>query len=277
MCAPRPIATGPGHSHARCGAWPVGHDVTCPETAPNGGRVVAAISEHTVRPLPRSPAFAVQRGNCIQQRQGFLQVVTVRAGQANRERHAPPVVDQMTLAPALGPIGRIWTGLVPPYTARMEQLSTTARDQSIWPSRASQSSSAKWIRSHTPASCQSRSRREHVIPDPHPSSCESICQGMRLRGTKTMPERHARSETRGLPPFGRRGGIGKNGSTRSHNGSGSSAAAIPLHNTSPKRIRFRQFCYTLFRTIKGSPASSEARAIEATSSAIAATAPATDR
>ena len=23
MCAPRPIATGPGHSHARCGAWPV--------------------------------------------------------------------------------------------------------------------------------------------------------------------------------------------------------------------------------------------------------------
>lgn len=38
-----------------------------------------------------------------------------------------------------------------------------------------------------------------------------------------MPVRHARSGTRGLPPFGRRGGIGRNGSTRSHNGSGSSA------------------------------------------------------
>ena len=42
-----------------------------------------------------------------------------------------------------------------------------------------------------------------------------------------MPVRQARSETRGRPPFGRLGGAGKNGSTRSHNGSGSSAAAIP--------------------------------------------------
>ena len=29
-----------------------------------------------------------------------------------------------------------------------------------------------------------------------------------------MPVRHARSETRGRPPLGRRGGVGKNGSTR---------------------------------------------------------------
>jgi hypothetical protein len=35
-----------------------------------------------------------------------------------------------------------------------------------------------------------------------------------------VPVRHARSETRSRPPCGRRGGIGKNGSTRSHNGSG---------------------------------------------------------
>ena len=45
-----------------------------------------------------------------------------------------------------------------------------------------------------------------------------------------MPVRHARSETRGRPPFGRRGGVGKNGSTRSHNGSGSSASAIPVRH-----------------------------------------------
>ena len=32
-----------------------GHDVTSPETAPNGGRIVAAVPEHTVRPPPRSP------------------------------------------------------------------------------------------------------------------------------------------------------------------------------------------------------------------------------
>jgi hypothetical protein len=44
-----------------------GRDVTGPDPAPNGGRVVAAIPEHTVRPLPRSPAFAVEWGNRIHQ------------------------------------------------------------------------------------------------------------------------------------------------------------------------------------------------------------------
>jgi hypothetical protein len=47
---------------------------------------------------------------------------------------------------------------------------------------------------------QSRRRRQHVIPDPQPSSCGSICQGMPLRRTNRMPVRHARSETRGRPP-----------------------------------------------------------------------------
>ncbi len=56
-----------------------------------------------------------------------------------------------------------------------------------------------------------------------------------------MPVRHARSEMRGRPPFGRRGVVGKNGSTRSHNGSGSSAAAITVHATSPARISFGGF------------------------------------
>jgi len=39
--------------------------------------------------------------------------------------------------------------------------------------------------------------------------------------------------------------IGQKRLTRSHNASGSSAAAIPAHATSPKGIRFRRFCYTL--------------------------------
>jgi hypothetical protein len=69
-------------------------------------------------------------------------------------------------------------------------------------------------------------RRQHVIPDLHPSSGGSICHGMPVRRTKTMPVRHARSETRGRPPFGR-GRICKNGWTRSHNASGSSVAPIP--------------------------------------------------
>jgi hypothetical protein len=64
---------------------------------------------------------------------------------------------------------------VPPHTALTEQLSTTARDQSTSPLRASQLRSAKCIRSQTPSCCQSRRRRQQVIPDPQPSSFGNIC------------------------------------------------------------------------------------------------------
>ena len=112
------------------------------QTTPNRLRVVAAIPEYTVRSPARSTAFALKWGNRIHQGQCFLRVVPVRAGQANRERHAPPVADQIALprlARSVG-FGPVWS---PPCTARMEQLSTTARDQSIRSVRASQSSSAK--------------------------------------------------------------------------------------------------------------------------------------
>ena len=45
-----------------------GHDVASSKATPNGSRIVAAIPEHTVRPLSGSPPFAVQRGNRIDQR-----------------------------------------------------------------------------------------------------------------------------------------------------------------------------------------------------------------
>jgi hypothetical protein len=50
------------------------HDMSRPQPTPNRRRVVATIAKHTVRPLPRSPAFAAQRGNRIHQRQGFFSV-----------------------------------------------------------------------------------------------------------------------------------------------------------------------------------------------------------
>ena len=68
-----------------------------------------------------------------------------------------------------------------------EQLSTISRDQSMSPSRESQFRSAKCIRSQTPSACQSRSRRQHVMPEPQPSSRGNICHGMPLRSTNRMP------------------------------------------------------------------------------------------
>src|SRR4051812_38498622 len=91
---------------------------------------------------------------------------------------------QVALAAKLRPICGIWPSQQPPKTARTEQLSTTARDQSIWPSRESQSNNTKWIKSQIPSCCQSRNRRQQLIPEPQPSPCGSIRQGIPLRSTK---------------------------------------------------------------------------------------------
>jgi hypothetical protein len=60
---PAPVL-GAAHSDQRL-------DMPRPQPTPNGGGVVAAIPEHTVWPPSRSPSIAVQRGNRIDQRQGF--------------------------------------------------------------------------------------------------------------------------------------------------------------------------------------------------------------
>ena len=105
-------------------------------------------------------------------------VVTIGPGELNRQWNSAPVANQMTLAAEFGSVGRIGTRLLPPKTARMELPSMTARDQSICPHRASQSSKTKWISCQMPASCQSRSLRQQVIPEPQFISCGSIRQGI---------------------------------------------------------------------------------------------------
>lgn len=135
----RPAQTTPmlGSAHSQQGS-----DVTSPETAPNGNGVVAAVPKHTVWPLPRSPTFAVQRRNRIHQRQGLLRVIPVRAGQADGERHAPPVADKVTLAPAFGPVGGTRSGLIS-AVHRADRTTVQDRPRPVNLVRASQSSSAK--------------------------------------------------------------------------------------------------------------------------------------
>ena len=69
---------------------------------------------------------------------------------------------------------------------------------------------------HTPASCHSCRRRQHVEPDPQPISLGSITQGIPVLRTKTIPVSPARLGTRGLPPSGLGGSGGSSCSTISH-------------------------------------------------------------
>ena len=176
---------------------------------------------HRGRPrLPWSGGIASTSGNASCESCRLAPVKRIASGTPRASQIKCRLLPRLARSVGFGPV------LVPPHTARTEQLSTTARDQSIWSSRASQSSTAKCINSQIPMSCQSRKRRQHVMPEPQPSSCSNICHGIPLRSTKRIPVRQARSGLRGLPPFGRGDGTGRRGSMRSRSVSGSSTAAI---------------------------------------------------
>jgi hypothetical protein len=69
--------------------------------------------------------------NGINKCERWLRIIAIGPSKLNSQWNSAPVANHMTLAAELSPIGGIWTGLLPPKTARTEQLSTTARDQSI--------------------------------------------------------------------------------------------------------------------------------------------------
>ena len=103
----------------------------------------------------------------------------------------------------------------------------TARDQSILPAALRRSSSTRCSRRQTPAESQSRSRRQQVIPLPQPISCGRCSHGRPVLSTDTIPVRHARSGTRGRPPFGFGGSGGIRGATTSHSSSGTNGLLMP--------------------------------------------------
>ena len=129
--------------------------------------------------------LSLQAWDGINQCERLLRVATIGSGQLNSERNPATVADQMTFAAQLGPVGRIRSRLQPPKTARIELPSISAQ-------RDSQSSKEKWISCQMPASCQSRNRRQQVIPEPQPNSCGSISHGMPLRSTKRIAAACAR-------------------------------------------------------------------------------------
>jgi hypothetical protein len=122
-----------------------------------------------------------------------------------------------------------------PFLARILAESSDARDQSISPTPLSLSSNTRCNFSHTPAACQSRRRRQHVIPLPQPISCGSSSHCKPVLRTNKMPVSAARLEIRGRPPLGFGGGGGKSGSITSPNSSVSSAFAM-LQFTAPPRF-----------------------------------------
>ena len=209
------------------------------------GTAVGAIPLHSLGALARATDFTLHGGNGPHERLQLATVMHIGGGNLGAQGYALGIGAKMMFAARFAAVGRVWPRLQPPKTARTLLESTTARDQSIWSATWSRRNNSRWSFSHTPACCQSRNRRQQVMPLPHPSSKGRSRQAMPVLSTKRIPVSAARSGM-GLRPgnFLRRARFGSKGWITDHNESSRSGFAIPsfLQNWSKK---YNSFCYTV--------------------------------
>ena len=182
-------------------------------------RVVSSVSLRLKRTAARSAPLALDRRYGIHQLKCLGDIVNVSASQPYRQWNALSIGYDVMLATRLGPVRGIGTRFLPPKTARTEALSSTARVQSMRSAACRRSRHTRWIRSQTPASCQSLRRLQQVIPLPQPISLGRSSQPIPVLSTNSIPLRTCLSAILGLPPFGFGGSGGSNGRISSQNSS----------------------------------------------------------
>lgn len=161
--------------------------------------IVSSVSQHRSRTSNRPAYLACYRRNSLDQRQQLCNIVVVRPRQSHGQRNTVGIGHQMVFRTFFAAIRGVWACFRPPKIARTEAESTTAREKSIWSARRRWLSKTRWILSQTPAFCQSRRRRQQVIPEPQPISWGRSSHAIPVLRTKRMPFRTARS-SRGFRP-----------------------------------------------------------------------------
>ena len=187
-----------------------------------GFGIVRSIALNTFGASPPS-ALATDFGNRLHQRDQLRYVVSIGSRQRCGQRDAVGIGENVMFRARFAAICGIRASLCASKTARTDVLSTTTRDQSICSASSSLWSNTRRIFSHTPASCQSRSRRQHVMPDPHPISLGKYSQGMPVLRTNNIPVSTERLSFGFRPGFRRRRFLG-----------GGSSGSISFHNSSSK-------------------------------------------
>jgi hypothetical protein len=176
--------------------------------------IVSSVPQHRSRTSNRPAYLACYRRDSIDQSQQLCNIVAVRLRQSHGQRNTVGIGHQMVFRTFFAAIRGVLACFRPPKTARTEEESTTAREKSIWSARRSWLSKTRWILSQTPAFCQSRRRRQQVMPEPQSISWGRSSHAIPVLRTTRMPLRTARS-SRGLRPgyrnrlffFGRNGSI----------------------------------------------------------------------
>lgn len=139
-------------------------DATSPEEAAVLVVVVAAVGEQPAWPSARPATDSADTGYRVQKRHQLRDVVTVSPGQSHDDRGAMPVYDHMVLAAGPGRVDRRRSGVSPPLRARTCEPSIATSSMSSRPAARNSASSTSCSRGQTPASVQSRRRRQAVTP-----------------------------------------------------------------------------------------------------------------
>lgn len=192
--------------------------------------VVSAISIDDSRLSQRSTADTTDGWNRFNEGKQLCDVVSIGTRQDDREWQPICIGRNMVFGTRSRTIYRVRPGFWPAPIARTEDESRITRERSIWPAARSSASSSSCNRSHTPAFCQSRKRRQQLTPEPQPISAGRSRQRNPVRNTYKMPFKAARSGI-GFRPgyFSRRAfGCGSKGSIRFHNSSSIIGLPIPL-------------------------------------------------
>ena len=198
--------------------------------------IIAFVGVALPRPAQRTSRFSRNGRNGIEHFFKHGAVVNICTSQTYGERCAAPVRHQVAFRARLAAIGWIWARGRAPFLAGIEDESTQTRLKSIRFALRRRRSNSWCNRSHTPACCQSRRRRQQVAPDPQPSSGGRSSHAIPERRTNRIPLSAARSEMRGLPPRGFGAGGGRSSSMIGQRPSGIRTEGIPLYeSTIPRR------------------------------------------
>lgn len=175
-------------------------------------KVVALVRVQFAGPATRPAALACNRRQGINQLVEHHRVMTIGPGDAEHHRDALAIRDEVTFAAKFSPVRRVRACVRAPRGLGTLAPSMLKRLKSSLSTLRSSSSSARCRPCHTPAACQSRSRRQQVMPLPKPSSCGSSSHGMPVRSTNRTPFRAISSLTRGRPPLADGTNAGSSGS-----------------------------------------------------------------
>jgi hypothetical protein len=161
---------------------------------------------------------------------------------AEHQRDTLAVRGEVALAAELASVRWVGAGVRAPRGLDTLAPSKLTRLRSSWPAPRSCSSKTMCSRCQTPLLCQSRSRRQHVMPLPKPNSWGRSSQGIPVRSTNRIPLSASSSSSRERPPFCDGLTSGSNGLSCFHNAALISLFLRTRHPTQDLCSEMIRFC-----------------------------------